>query len=147
MKSQKGITLTSLVIYVIIATIVISTIAMVSSFFFSNMQEVKQQDKYAVEFNKFNMFFINDVKNNKTATVEGQKITFADGTIYEYNASQKAIYRNHTAIAKEIQELSFTLSTYTPENTKTTKNLIQVKMAIGKNQEFQKTIEYTLKYW
>ena len=62
MKSEKGITLTSLVIYIIVATIVISIMALVSSFFFSNMSIVTVQDQYAVEFNKFNMFFINDIK-------------------------------------------------------------------------------------
>ena len=103
MKSEKGITLTSLVIYIMVATIVIATMAIVSSFFFSNINLVRDQDKYAVEFNKFNMFFVNDVKNNKTAQIEEHKITFEDGTIYEYNTSEQAVYRNDTKITSLVQ--------------------------------------------
>ena len=55
MKSESGITLTSLVIYIIVATIVIGTMGMVSSFFFSNVNLIKDQDQYAIEFNKFNI--------------------------------------------------------------------------------------------
>ena len=96
MKSEKGITLTSLVIYIMVATIVIATMAIVSSFFFSNINLVRDQDKYAVEFNKFNMFFVNDVKNNKTAQVQTHKITFEDGTIY----ARINIYSRHVSSGK-----------------------------------------------
>ena len=138
MKSEKGITLTSLVIYIMVATIVIATMAIVSSFFFSNINLVRDQDKYAVEFNKFNMFFVNDVKNNKTAQVQTHKITFEDGTIYEYRAEDKSVYRNGTKVAELVQELTFTADTYQVENTSTVKNLIRVSMNIGKRENFQK---------
>lgn len=147
MKSEKGITLTALVLYIMIATIVIGTMAIVSSFFFSNINLVRDQDKYAVEFNKFNMFFINDVKNNKTAQIETHKITFEDGTVYEYKTSEQAVYRNNTKITNLVQELTFTADTYQVEDTRTVKNLIRVFMSIGKRENFQKEIEYVLKYW
>lgn len=147
MKSNKGITLTSLVIYIMVATIVISMIAMVSSFFFSNMNLVKDQDQYAVEFNKFNMFFINDIKNNTKAQVQANKIILEDETTYEYKQDEKKIYRNNVEIAKQINSANFTASTYAVPNTLTTKNLITVQMSIGENTNFSKTIEYVLKYW
>ena len=147
MKSEKGITLTALVLYIMVATIVIGTMAIVSSFFFSNIKLVRDQDKYAVEFNKFNMFFVNDVKNNKTAQIEAHKITFEDGTIYEYKTSEQAVYRNNTKITNLVQELTFTADTYQVENTNTVKNLVRVFMSIGKRENFQKEIEYVLKYW
>ncbi len=147
MKSEKGITLTSLVVYVMVATIVISIMAVISSFFFSNMSSVNGQEQYALEFNKFNMFFINDVKNNKKAQIDTGRIIFEDGTIYEYRASEKAVYRNNTKIAKEIEVLRFIESTYQVPNTQTTKNLVNVQMTMGKNNEFTKTIEYVFKYW
>ena len=144
MKSQKGITLTSLVIYIAISTVVISIMAVVSSFFFGNVDKVKEQDKYASEFNKFNMFFVNDIKNNKTAEVETNKIVFEDGTVYEYRKSEGAIFRNSTRITSNVTELEFNLSTY--ESTeKTTKNIITVSISIGEN--FYQSIEYVLKYW
>ena len=147
MKSENGITLTSLVIYVVVATIIISTMAVISSFFFSNMSSVNGQEEYALEFNKFNMFFINDVKNNKKAEINVGKIVFEDGTVYEYRASEKAIYRNNIKIAKKIEDLKFTENTYQVPNTQTTKKLVNVQISMGKNNQFSKTIEYVLKYW
>ena len=145
MKSEKGITLTSLVIYIIVATILIGTMAALSSFFFSNMTLIQDQDKYAPEFNKFNMFFIEDVKSNKSAIVEKQKITFEDGTIYQLNIQEQAIYRNDTKIAEEVQLIEFTDNKTQVKHT--TKQIVTVNMSIGKDKNFQKTIEYVLKYW
>lgn len=149
MKSEKGITLTSLVIYVLIATILIGGIAMLSTFFFSNMNLIKEQDQYAPEFNKFNMFFIGDVKNNNTATVTTTQVTFEDGTVYQYNAEEKAIYRNSTKIAKKVQTVNFTLNEIKPSNNthSTTKYTILVDISIGEKSNLHKAIEYTLRYW
>ena len=144
MKSQKGVTLIALVIYVIVLTIVVSILAMISSFFFSNVNFVKEQANYAPEFNKFNMFFIQDVKNNKNVTVSGNNIKFEDGTEYIFNLDQKAIYRNGKAIAKNIQAAVFSTSTIR----NTTKNIINVNIAIGNaGALFTKNIDYVLKYW
>lgn len=146
MKSQKGVTLVALVIYIIVFTIVISILSVISSFFFSNVNFVKEQANYAPEFNKFNMFFIQDVKNNKNVTVNNNTIEFADGTRYDFNSDQKAIYRNGKAIAKNIQVAVFKPSTVTIRNT--TKNIVNVNIAIGKaGSLFIKDIDYVLKYW
>ncbi len=146
MKSQKGVTLVALVIYIIVFTIVISILSVISSFFFSNVNFVKEQANYAPEFNKFNMFFIQDVKNNKNVTVNNNTVEFADGTRYDFNSDQKAIYRNGKAIAKNIQVAVFKPSTVTIRNT--TKNIVNVNIAIGKTGSlFTKDIDYVLKYW
>ena len=146
MKSQKGVTLVALVIYIIVFTIVISILSVISSFFFSNVNFVKEQANYAPEFNKFNMFFIQDVKNNKNVTVNNNTIEFADGTRYDFNSDQKAIYRNGKAIAKNIQVAVYKPSTVTIRNT--TKNILKVKIAIVKTTSlFTKDIDYVLKYW
>lgn len=148
MKSEKGITLTSLVIYIIVATILIGAMASLSSFFFSNMYLIKDQDRYAPEFTKFNMFFIEDVKNNQTATIEGTTITFEDGTKYSYNAGESAIYRNDKKITELVQSVEFTQSLVKINNT--TKQIITVNMSIGKAENDllnNVKVEYVLKYW
>lgn len=145
MKSEKGVTLTSLILYIMVATIVIGTMGVISSNFFFNASEIKNQSEYAEEFNKFNMFFIQDIKNNKSAEVTNTQIVFEDGNTYIYDSTQKNITRNGTVITKEIENLQFSTSTYTVKNTN--KNLINVNMSIGKNSAFQKEIEYVLKYW
>lgn len=145
MKSEKGITLTSVVVYVLIATALISSIALLSSFFFSNMSLIKEQNQYAPEFNKFSMFFIEDVKNNKSAEVTTTKVTFADGTVYEYKSNEKAVYRNDTKITEKLDSFTFSSSEYIVSNT--TKQIINVKMTIGGVENSSNGIEYVLKYW
>ena len=144
MKSEQGVTLTSLVIYIAVATVLISTMAVMSSHFFANIQLVKNQSDYVVEYNKFNMFFIQDVKANKAASIIGTTIVFEDGTKYEYK--DESIYRNDKKIAKNIRTASFEPATYTVNNV--TKNLIEVNLNIGvEKKSYQKQIEYVLKYW
>lgn len=144
MKSEQGVTLTSLVIYIAVATVLISTMAVMSSHFFANIQLVKNQSDYVVEYNKFNMFFIQDVKANKAASIIGTTIVFEDGTKYEYK--DESIYRNDKKIAKNIRTASFEPATYTVNNV--TKNLIKVNLNIGVEKKlYQKQIEYVLKYW
>ncbi len=144
MKSQKGITLTSLVIYVGISTVIISMVGLVTSFFLNNIYDIKQQDTNITEFNKFNMFFINDVKQNSDVTVGENKITFEDGTEYVYNEEEKAIYRNDTKITKNVTSFSFNVGTYKIEDTKE-KKLITVNIYLG--DSFAQIIEYVLRYW
>lgn len=144
MKSEQGVTLTSLVIYIAVATVLISTMAVMSSHFFANIQLVKNQSDYVVEYNKFNMFFIQDVKANKAASIIGTTIVFEDGTKYEYK--DESIYRNDKKIAKNIRTASFEPATYTVNNV--TKNLIKVNLNTGvEKKSYQKQIEYVLKYW
>lgn len=167
MKNEKGVTLLALVIYILVATIVISIIAFMSSNFFRNVKIIENQDKYAVEFNKFNMFFINDVKSSKEAKVETNKITFSNGSVYELKGTD--IYRDGVIIASQIQSAEFETDTYEVPDTNVietgkpaVKNLIRVHLTIGKNfsegtiaeeadrkayERLNKTIEYVLKYW
>ena len=90
------------------------------------------------------MFFIQDVKANKAASIIGTTIVFEDGTKYEYK--DESIYRNDKKIAKNIRTASFEPATYTVNDV--TKNLIKVNLNIGvEKKSYQKQIEYVLKYW
>ena len=65
MKTQKGVTLLSLILYMIALSIVIAMLGTISQLFFANTQYITENSKYVAEFNKFNMYFIEDVKKNK----------------------------------------------------------------------------------
>lgn len=145
MKSEKGITLTSLIIYLGVTLVVVTTIATFTSFFVSNMDEVRAQEDYAPEFNKFSMFFIGDVKNNRTAEVTATQVKFEDGTIYQYNADEKAVYRNSTKITEKVDSFSFTSTQETISTT--TKQIINVKMSVKGKVNLKNGINYTLRYW
>lgn len=143
--NQKGITLTSLVAYMSILMIVIAAMTTMSTFFFSNVSGVVDTPKYLSEFNKFTMFFVTDIKNYTAANVTSNTIEFEGGPTYRYQGN--AIYRNDVKIAEYIMSCNFTLSQYNVD--KTSKNIINVDMQIGKNAEksVQENVDFVLKYW
>lgn len=145
MKSEKGITLTYLIIYVVLLILVVSTLSIVSTHFYSNTKYLMDNGKYVSQFDKFNMYFIEDVKNNKeTYSVESNKIVFEDGTIYTY--SEKSIYRNKVELCRNIENCTFSKLEETDDNN-FTKKIINVKLSIAGENKFETENNYVLKYW
>ena len=144
-KSQKGITLTSLVIYVVALTIIMGVLTTITTTFFSNMGNVVDSPKEINEYNKFIMFFVTDIKNYNTATVTDSSVDFGNGEVV-YVFRNNAIYRNDVQINKNVSNCKFTLSQYNVSDV--VKNIINVDMKIGNNSEaLEKNIDYTLRYW
>ena len=91
------------------------------------------------------MFFATDIKNYNSATVTENTVTINDNIIYKFENNK--IYRNDTVIAKNILSCKFTI---TPFNVNTiTKNIINLDIKIGRNSSdfFEKSIDFTMKYW
>ena len=153
LKSNKGITLIELSIYIIVLSLVIGVLASIRNFFFKNMDIVKETSRYASAFDKFNSYFVKDVKNNNNAKIDSDAstgnliITFEDGTNYIYNDSDDGIYRGKIKIATNVS--AFTASKKTIVINNVEKEIISINIAIGtsNNTMFNKSIDYTLKYW
>lgn len=147
MKQEKGITLLSLVIYMIVLVMVISMLAIISDMFFTNTKYLNESGKYVSEYNKFNMYFIEDVKNNKdTYEVTNNEIIFEDGTVYTYKEGPDyGIYRNKVKICNNIAFCNFTKTEKVEENI--TKNIIGITIAIDSSKSFIVENEYVLRYW
>ena len=147
MKEERGITLVSLIIYIILLIFAISILAIVSDMFFSNTKYITENGKYISEFNKFNMYFIEDVKKNKnTYEVTEHQIIFEDGTVYTYQeAPDNSIYRNKVKICTNITYCEFTKQEQSENGF--IKNLIQVHMTIKSTKLFEVQNQYVLRYW
>lgn len=147
MRKERGVTLVSLIIYITLMCLVIATLSIVSDLFYSNTKYIKDNSKNISEYNKFNMYFIEDVKNNKnTYQVTDNNIIFEDGTVYTYKADiDKSIYRNKIKICQNISYCKFSESEQIVNNT--TKNIIKVHMVIDGSKLFETVNEYVLKYW
>lgn len=148
MKSEKGITLIMLIVYIIILLLIVGILNSINNMFTSNLNYITENSKYVSEFNKFNMYFIEDVKNNRNAQViqsETQSeiiIIFDDGTKYTY--SDKGIYRNKVKICNNIESCNFTLRN---EEHSTEKKIITVEMTIKALNLFEAKNDYVLRYW
>lgn len=145
MKSEKGITLTALVAYITVFVIIITIMTIISSYFYRNVSKIKDSDKYILEYNKFSMFFIADVKKNTdTKSITTNSLEFLDGTLYVYK--NNAIYRNNERIAKHIKNFAFTVSDYTVDNF--TKKIVKVDTTLGnENSQITRNMDFVLKYW
>lgn len=145
MKSQKGITLTSLVVYIVVLLIVLGLLSNISKYFYSNTKYITDANKYVSEFNKFNMYFIEDVKNNTNLySIKNNQIIFEDGTMYTFD--KKSIYRNKVEICNNIQICTFDKVEETDKNG-FTKQIIKVKFAVKSSEIFAVENDYVLKYW
>ena len=150
-KSDKGITLLALSIYIIAISLILGLLATLNNFFSNNIKVVRDSYKYATSFDKFNSFFVEDVKNSKNAKIETNDnnitITFDNGSIYFYKDDDGGLYRGKVKIASSVTNFTATSKTVVINNTE--KEIITIDIAIGGNGKntFSKKIDYTLKYW
>ena len=95
MKAERGITLIILSIYVIVFSIIIALLANLSSYIYRNLDNVSDSTIDLSEFNKFNMYFIEDVKTKdigeipmaiRNAPIEKMKeLGYSQGYLYPHD--------------------------------------------------------------
>lgn len=144
MKSEKGITLISLIIYVIVMLITITVISVMTSYYYNNIQI--STDKYTSlgEYTKFNSYFSEEVnkENNKILELgtvnDGQQnyIVFSSNNQYTFIPENKAIYQNNVKITSGVDNCQFYNKIVNG------KEAVVVKIII---QDMEKTVEYVLK--
>lgn len=107
MKNQKGVTLASLTIYVIVAGIVVILLAFLNANFFSQMSDLTSKTKVTNQYSRFMSFFINDLKSSDTVLEYSQsEIKFSNGSKYEIrkmeDENKYVIYRDSIKICENI---------------------------------------------
>lgn len=148
MKSQKGITMASLGVYIVVSIIVVATLATIMANYRNAIKNMNDDSEYASEYSKFNLYFLEETKKqeNKNPTIENEEnnynsIKFETGNEFKYDINKKILYLNKSTgekikLIKEVELCSFELSS---ENGK---NIVIVNMKIGKTT--QKTLKYVL---
>lgn len=143
MKSQKGITLISLTIYIIVMAIVVGVVAIISTFFYSNMNNSAQDLDPIAEYTKFNSFFSDELNHSNIKildcgrTDDGQNyIAFDNGVQYTYIPENKGVYRNQVKIASDVTNCTFT------RNIKNGNDVVDVLFQVGSRT---REVTYTLK--
>lgn len=112
MKSEKGVTLSSLIIYVIAMSIIIGTIAAITNYFYGNINGLTNRTEGSKQYTEFNSYFVNEVnkKDNSVLTEllnsNGEtKIIFSSGNQFKF--TEGAIYFNKIKICKEVTSCTF----------------------------------------
>lgn len=139
MKSQKGITLTSLIVYVTALSIVISVITVISTYFYKNVTTVSDKSNIYKQYTKFNSYFLQEVNtsNNSVVLCGENYINFSNGNTYTFK--NESIYFNKIKICDNIKECSFT------QYSENQKNKISVRIEVDETDFFE--TEYSLKSW
>lgn len=140
-KSNKGITLTSLIIYIIVLTLVVGLLVSITTFFTNNVSRLSTTGGNAAQINKLNMYLIEDVKKDGISILSctDDNVVFSDGTTYTYRGTD--LYRNQVKILTGVEYLFF------EENSVSTKQVLRVDMAIKGSYKYIKQMEYVLKYY
>lgn len=154
MKSQKGATLVSLTVYVIVMAIVIGILATITTFFYENVNDVNAEINPLTEYTTFNSYFSDEINHpnikivkcmtntnsngNTTSDINGNSqnyIVFSNGVQYTYVPENKGIYRNEVKISRNIDSCTF------EEKIENGRSIIMVHFESG---TIKKDIEYTL---
>lgn len=111
MKSQKGITLASLAVYIVIIFVVLAILATVTSNMQIGIINSGKEGTGITEINKFNMYFLQEVKRkgNEILSIDQNQITFTNGKTFTFvNNSIKFIDDQNTIIiCKNIENCQF----------------------------------------
>lgn len=139
MKSEKGITLISLTVYIIAMVIVVAIVAVISKYFYTNTSSLSKTTDPLTEYTKFNSFFSDEVNhpNLKILECKTTYIVLDNQVQYTYIPENKGVYRNRVKVCKDVENCTF------QNEIKNGKNVIIVTIKIGTSKE--KTVEYTLK--
>ena len=99
MKSNRGITLTSLIIYVIGLLIIIALMSNFLGYFNQNLSEISIKQNAEEQYSKFLSYITKDANSNKLAYVKSGAdekdciiFVFSDNTEHQYICQNKNIY-------------------------------------------------------
>ena len=114
LRNSKGVTMTSLIIYVIGMTLVVATIATITSYFYKNVNVEDLKDDSSTQFTAFTSMFSEEInkENNYIIECKPEYIIFASGNQYTYSSENKSIYKNKIKICKNVEQCDFSY-TYT----------------------------------
>ncbi len=115
MKNNKGVTMVSLIMYVILMVFIVAGLTSITTSFYNNISELDKDSKSAADFAKFNMILLNDLKAEEAAyesienngSTENPIITLnlmANGEPVSYTVQNKKLYRNDVKICGNIEK-------------------------------------------
>ena len=138
MRRDAGVTTTSIIIYVIAMMIVIGIIASITSFFYTNVNNLNDNSENISEITKFHMYFLEETtqQNNSIISISENAIAFSTGNTFTFQ--DNSIYFNHIKICEDISNAQFKSETIN------NKMVINVLITIGNNSEYTKTTKYVL---
>lgn len=145
MKSQKGITMASLGVYIVVSIIVVATLATIMANYKNSIKTMDNDAEYSSEYNKFNLYFLEEVKKPENSSMERansietvdndyNSIKFKTGNEFMYKIQEEILYLNKSTgekikLIKNVKKCTFEFNDIDHEANG--KNVIRVNIQIG----------------
>lgn len=145
MKSQKGITMASLGVYIVVSIIVVATLATIMANYKNSIKTMDNDAEYLSEYNKFNLYFLEEVKKPENSSMERansirtkeneyNSIKFKTGNEFMYKIKEEILYLNKSTgekikLIKNVKKCAFEFNDIDHEANG--KNVIRVNIQIG----------------
>lgn len=127
MKSQKGVTMLALVIYVASFMMITGIVGAITTYFYNNMKLIDTNISTSSEYNKLNLYMAKYTKDEdyeiiKYDETDGKYITFegpspADGSLNKYTFVQPSgsdiLYLNQTKLCSNVDEFKVSIDSST----------------------------------
>lgn len=138
MKSEKGITIISLIIYVIVLSIVIGMVAIISGAFMDSIDEADMYTDPIEEYTTFNSYFSEEVNHPGLEVVQCQDdyVLFSNDVQYSFISENRGIYKDKVKICRNIDFCGFS------QSIKNGKTVITVEISVDGQK---RTTNYALK--
>ena len=132
-NNNKGITLISLTLYIILTLIVLCGLGILATNFRKNINNVKMQNSREIEFDKLNLQLLEETRKdgNKVSVRQSNstKLVFTSGNTYTFDSEEKAIFLNdNITVASNISEAEFSVQE------KNMKQILTVNVTVSNKQ-------------
>ena len=113
MRSHKGITMISLIIYISSFLVVTGIVAGITSFFYGNSNLMTQDLYSSADYNKLNLYFVKESEQNgnrinsinpENSSQTTEYLDFKNGDVYTYDKTNKMLYYNSICICEDVQD-------------------------------------------
>lgn len=112
LKSKKGVTMLSLVIYVASFVVVAGIVGGITVFFYNNTNMISNEVYSAAEYNKFNMYLVEESEESGNfyegfdTSSDMYELTFSNGDVYTLDTNNNLLYYNSICLCEDVQDLS-----------------------------------------
>ena len=90
MKSQRGITITSLIVYIIGMIIIVGIMSVITTNFYKNVNKMSSEINPSTEFTKFNSYFSAEINKYDIRVLECKESSYQNYIVFDNGAKVKA---------------------------------------------------------
>ena len=147
-KSDKGITLTSLVIYVIVLMIVIGLMSNFLGYFYKNTNKITIKENYEEQYTRFLSYLIKDTNSDQLYFVKSENnyliLKYKDGSQHQYiySIDNKSIYYINV-VSKTTLKKILLCNNVTNLTMNYSENILQINMTIN-DRNYEKLLNINI---